>query len=57
MADKSETNAGLVILSVLLPIIGYILYFAKKENEPGPATNYMWSAVAGSIVGLIMAFS
>lgn len=54
MSERNKTNAGLVIISVLLPIVGYILYFVKREEEPDAAKNYLWSAIAGSIVGLII---
>ena len=55
MEDK--VNVGLVIISVLIPLVGYILYFAKREDSPNAASNYLWSAVAGSIIGLIMVFA
>lgn len=54
MADFNKTNGTLVVLSVLLPIVGYVLYFVKKDREPDAAKNYLWSAIAGSIVGLIL---
>ena len=54
MANENKTNEVLVVLSVLLPIIGYIFYFVKKDDEPDAAKNYLWSAIAGSIVGLIL---
>lgn len=54
MSDFNRTNAGLVILSVLIPIVGYVLYFVKRNDEPDAARNYLWSAVAGSVVGLLM---
>lgn len=55
MSNKS-TNAGLVILSVLIPLVGYILFFTKKGEEPEVAYNYLWSAIAGSVIGLILTF-
>ncbi len=54
MAEFNKTNGILVVISVLLPIVGYILYFVKRENEPDAAKNYLWSAIAGSVIGLIM---
>lgn len=54
-ADSGKTSAVLVILSVLLPIVGYVLYFVKRNEEPDVAKNYLWSAIAGSIVGFIIA--
>ncbi len=54
MSSSNKTNPILVILSVLLPLIGYVLYFVKREGEPDAATNYLWSAIAGSIIGLLL---
>ena len=54
MSEYNKASAGLVILSVLLPIVGYILFFVKKDLEPDAAKIYLWSAIAGSIVGLIL---
>ena len=54
MSNNNETNAGLVILSVLLPIVGYILYFSKKDETPNAAKSYLWSAIGGSIIGLLL---
>lgn len=54
MADFNKTNGFLVIISVLFPIVGYVLYFVKRENEPDAAKSYLWSAIAGSIIGLII---
>lgn len=54
MATCDKTNTGLVILSVLLPIVGYVLYFVKKDSEPDSAKSYLWSAVGGSIIGVIL---
>lgn len=54
MAETNKTNGLLVILSVLLPIVGYVLYFVKKDGEPDAAKNYLWSAIAGSVIGLLI---
>ena len=53
-AVQNTTKVGLVILSVLFPIAGYIMYFAKKAEEPEAARNYLISALVGSAVGVLM---
>lgn len=53
MSEYNKTNGLLVVLSVLIPIVGYVLYFVKKDKEPDAAKNYLWSAIAGSVIGLI----
>lgn len=52
-----KANPLLVILSVLLPIVGYVLYFVKRSDNPDAAQTYLWSAVAGSVVGLLLTFA
>ncbi len=54
MSSYGKSNVFLVILSVLLPIIGYVLFFVKREDDPDVAKNYLYSAIAGSVVGLLM---
>lgn len=54
IAVQNTTKVGLVILSVLLPIVGYIMYFVKKAEEPKAAHSYLVSALVGSAVGLLM---
>lgn len=54
IAVQNTTKVGLVILSVLFPIVGYILYFAKKAEEYETAHNYLISALVGSAVGVLM---
>lgn len=52
--SRNKSNGVLIVLSVLLPIIGYVLYFVKREDEPDAAKQYLWSAIGGSVVGLIL---
>lgn len=52
-----NVNPLLMIISVLLPLVGYILFFVKKDKEPDVASAYLWSAIGGSVVGLLIAFS
>lgn len=57
MAETSKTNPVLVVISVLLPIVGYVLFFTKNDSEPDVAKSYLWTAIAGSLVGLLIAFA
>lgn len=54
MTNKNQASAILIILSALLPIIGYVLFFVKKDDEPDAAKTYLWCAIAGSIIGIIL---
>lgn len=49
-----NANPFLLILSVLLPLIGYILFFAKKKDDEEAAAIYLWGAIAGSVIGVIL---
>ena len=51
----NKPNTVLTIISFLLPILGYILFFIKKDDEPEAASTYLWAAIGGSILGVIMA--
>ena len=53
-AAVQETSIGVVIASVVLPIVGYVAFFINKDVKPEPAKNYLISAVAGSVLGLLM---
>lgn len=54
MSSYNKPNGLVVVLSVLLPIIGYVLYFAKKDDQPDAAKGYLWAAIGGSIIGLML---
>lgn len=54
---KNDGNFVLAIISFLIPILGYILFFVKKDDEPGAASTYLWAAIGGSILGVITALS
>ena len=45
--DYSRAKAGLLFLSVMIPIAGIILWFNKRKSEPRAAKTY-------GIVGLLM---
>lgn len=51
---QKTNKVGLVILSVLLPIVGYVMYFVKKDEQPDTARGYLAGAIAGSVAGLLL---
>lgn len=56
--ENMKTNPILLILSFIIPIIGYgayVYYGLTKEIEG--ADTYLWAAVGGSILALILAFA
>ena len=53
MSDFGKTSPVLLILSVLIPIVCFVLYFVKKEDNPDVAKNYLWGAIGGFIVGFV----
>lgn len=44
------------ILSFLMPIIGFILFFVKKKSEPKAAKSYLKCAIVSFVIGLIISF-
>lgn len=42
---KEKANTGLVILSIIFPIIGIILFFTQKESEPNAHKTYLKAAL------------
>ena len=54
MSNFNKLNGLVVILSVLIPLVGYILYFTKRDEQPDAAKGYLWAALAGSIIGLLV---
>lgn len=51
--EKKEAGVFAIIVSVLFPIIGVIIYFVKKNEVKNPNA-YLWGAFAGFIIGLII---
>ena len=54
MSKSNETNILLIILSVLFPLVGFVLYFVKKDDSQEVAKNYLYAAIAGFVVGLLL---
>ena len=54
MSNFNKPNGLIVILSVLIPLVGYILYFTKRDEQPDAAKGYLWAALAESIIGLLV---
>lgn len=48
--SEKEANVWTIILSVLIPLVGYVLYFVKKEEQSDAAKNYLLPAIVGSVV-------
>lgn len=52
---EKETSIFLCILSFLIPIVGFVLYFVKKEDNPKAASSYAHCAWAGFAIEFISA--
>lgn len=52
-AQKESAGCIGIGLSFLFPIIGIILYFAKK-SEKFDARGYLYAAIAGLVIGFIL---
>lgn len=54
MTEKNQ-KAGVValIFSFLMPLVGIICYFVQK-NKVYNASSYLWAALGGFVLGLIL---
>lgn len=52
--SQEDCGMGLKIICLLLPIIGIILYFAKKGDEPVAAKSCLNWSLAGFVVAIIL---
>lgn len=46
-----------VILSALIPIVGIILFLAKKDDEPEAARTYLSAGIFSIILSVIISIS
>lgn len=51
---KDDLGIGLKIVSVLFPIVGAILYFVKKKDEPVAAKQACTMALIGFGIGIVL---
>ena len=51
---NDKANVGLIILSVFIPLAGFILYFVKKKEEPKAAKSYGLAALIMFIVNIVL---
>ena len=54
--NEKEINVWTVILSVLIPMVGYVLYFVKKDEQSNASKNYLLPAIVGTVVFAILYF-
>lgn len=54
MAEEKKLNGFLIILSILIPIVGYVLYFLKNKEDSYGAKVYLSCAIAGSVIGILL---
>lgn len=52
---ESKEKIGIVslVLSVLIPLVGIILYFVRKDKFEEPK-KYLYAAVAGVAIGFVL---
>ena len=57
MAEKDKTNVAIAIVSFLIPIVGLVVYFAKKDDAPEAAKTYLGCAGAGFVLAFLGALA
>lgn len=48
-----KLNVGWIFATIIIPLIGLILYFVKKDETPESAKNYLWISIGAWILYLI----
>ena len=51
---KDDLGTGLKIVCVLIPLVGLILYFVKKQDEPKAAKQACNFALIGVGIGIVV---
>lgn len=51
---NDKANVGLIILSIFIPLAGFILYFVKKKEEPKAAKSYGLAALIMFIINIVL---
>ncbi|MBQ1191411.1 MAG: hypothetical protein IIX43_03920 [Bacteroidales bacterium] len=54
MAEGEKTNVFVAILSFLIPILGVVLYFVKKNDTIEVAKNYLYAGLTGFGLNLLL---
>lgn len=56
LSSKVDDNPGCLMngLCFILPLVGIIMYFVKKDSYPKCAKSYITSAIIGFVVGIIL---
>lgn len=54
--DKKEESVGAayIILALLIPLIGFILYFSWKKEQPKKANSLLPWAFVGIVINIIL---
>lgn len=55
--NEDSAGVGWIILALLLPIVGFILYFVWKSNYPKKASHILVAAIIGFVVNFIILMS
>jgi uncharacterized membrane protein YvbJ len=54
---EDSPNVILIVLSLIIPLIGFILYFVWKKDTPKRANTILISSLIGAVINLIICFS
>jgi hypothetical protein len=57
MAHQEELSTGFKVLAFLLPLVGFVYYFAEKNANPQKAEEALSAALWGFGVGLVLSFA
>lgn len=54
MEKQNNTSIGLAILSLIIPLVGWIMYFVKYSTDPKSADVYGICGIVGFILNIII---
>jgi hypothetical protein len=52
--NNDPLHTGMIILIVLFPLIGLILYFVHKKDAPNKSKGACYAALGGMVLGMFL---
>ena len=52
---QDKLGVGMAVLCFMIPLVGFIYYFAVKGEYPKKANNALSAAIGGFVLGIILA--
>lgn len=53
-SDEPKASVGIIIASILIPLVGIIMYFVKRGSEPKNAKTYLTIGLVMWVINIIL---